>query len=134
MAKSISDTPWLEVLPPPTPVDQTLLITVLILGVSGLLLFAMYQLWRRQPRQRALRQLQKLQCRFEQHHLDNRQCLYEINRLLCLGMGLNRLTDFNDHDFYRRLSQLQYRTTPPDAEATRQLLIEASLLLKGCKA
>lgn len=133
--KQLMDAPWLDILPPPAPVDHSLLFTVLVLGVIGLLLFGLYQLWQRRPRQQALRQLQKLQRQFDQHSLDNKQCLYEINRLLCKGLALNSLARLEDErHFYQRLGQLQYRAEPPAHDDTRQLLAEAYLLLRGSRA
>ncbi len=136
MAKrELTESPWLDILPPPVPMDHSLLFTVMAIGLISLLLLGLYQLWQRRPRQQALRQLRKLQRQFEQHGLDNKQCLYEINRLLCKGLAINRLSRLEgDKHFYQRLSQLQYRATPPESDDTRQLLQAAHRLLRGTKA
>ena len=133
--KQLTNGPWLDILPPTAPVDQTLLITLLVLGVMGLLMFVAYQLWQARPKQRALRQLNKLQRQLEQQTVDDKHCLYEINRLLCHGLGVHRLSqlDTTGHEFYKRLSRLQYRPAPPEHELTRQLLAEACLLLRGSR-
>ncbi len=132
MAKPpLTETPLLDILPPPAPVDQTLLLTVLLLGVMGLVLFGLYLLWQRRPRQRALHQLTQLQRRLEQQAVDNRQCLYEINHLLCQGLALNSLARMDNQSFYQRLSRLQYRAAAPEHDETQRLLAEACLLLRG---
>ena len=130
----LADTPMLDILPPPAPLDQTMLMTVLVVAVMGLVLFMLYQLWQRRPRQQAFRQLLKLQKQLERQQLDNRECLYEVNRLLCKGFALSSLSQIADKHFYQRLSRLQYCPTPPEHEPTRQLLAEACLLLRGSRA
>ena len=127
---ALSDTPWLDILPPPAPVDHSLLIIVIILAITALLLFGLYQFWQTRPRQRALKQLHKLQGQLDRRAIENRQCLYEIHRLLCMGLGLNQLAQLEHKKFYQQLSAQQYRADAPQEEDTRRLLHEAQLILR----
>lgn len=131
------DTPWLDILPPPAPTDHNLLVALCVIGLVALLTIGVVYLWQRRPRQHALRQLRQLQQHMNSQHLDNRQCLFEVNRLLRNGLGKNQLPCLDDDDwqaFYHRLITLQYRASAPATDDTRQLLQEASTLLRRFKA
>lgn len=134
----LSDTPWLDILPPPAPVDHTLWYWLLIIGIAVLVLVVLFVIWQRQPRQRALRQLHHLQQQCRQTGQDNKQCLYQLNRLLCQGLQLHQLGAYQPaatesrawQTFYQRLLSRQYPPSRPDNHETQQLLDDAGHWLK----
>ena len=130
------DTPFLDILPPPAPLDHSLwlwlgLITLVMLG-----LVTLYVAWQRRPRQQARRQLQRLLHQLDHTQADLKQALYDLNHLLCRGLGLTQLRTYNTsatadwQQFYQRLTQQQYRAVAPDREQTRQLIREALVWLQ----
>ena len=140
MAKTPSmDSPWLEILPPPEPTID-IWMSLLIIAILVVTLIILYRYWQNRPRQRALKGLKQLQQQFEQNKLDNKLCLFEINRLLCLGLEQTGLTQFtppskqdNWQQFYQTLRTQQYRADIPDRQHTQKLLHTACQLLKDIR-
>ena len=139
--RELLETPWLDILPPPPPTGQSewllLLGTLLII----VLLAAAYAYWQSRPRQRALRELKHLQGLLQHQQVDNRQCLFAINRLLRLGFQQSQLQRFtptgrvNDwQNFYAELSTQQYQAARPDHATTTRLLLSACRLLRAIRA
>lgn len=126
----LTDTPWLDILPPPAPLDIGLSVTLAVIIISTLLLITLYKLWQRRPRQQALQQLHKLQQQLDKQSLDNKQCLYEIHRLLCLGLKIKRLSELKQEHLHQRLSELQYRAAAPETDETYSLLHEAQRIIR----
>lgn len=141
MAKTeLTDTPWLDILPPPAPLDHSLLFTLMVIGVVVLAVAGLYAVWQRRPRQRARRRLRRLLQQLDADQVNSKHALFELNRLLCNGLGLTRLGDFtassSEHwqGFYQRLQQAQYQAAAPERAHARQLLNEAADWLKRGRA
>lgn len=136
----LMDTPWLDILPPPPPTGQSeWLLLVVSIGMT-VLLAAVYRYWQSRPRQRALRELKRLQQLLQQKQLDQRQCLFAINRQLRLGFKQSQLLRFNprgrEHDwqqFYTELTRQQYQRDRPDQKTTTRLLLSACALLRDIR-
>jgi len=133
--------PWLDILPPPLPESNALWLWLAISIISVLILGILLYLWQRRPRYSALRELKRIQNQLEHYAADHKHALYEVNRLLCLGLGQSQLpayTPANEHSkawqqFYQRLAAQQYNKTTPLVDDTRQLLQEAQHWLRTLK-
>lgn len=139
MAKPITAMPVLEILPPPEP-ELNIWFTLLITAMLFAIVISLYRYWLSRPRQRARRGLQQLQRQIDQG-VDLKHCVFEINRLLCLGFQQAELVRFNANDkqtdwqrFYHKLSTAQYQAATPDKQQTRFLLTTAQQLLKDIKS
>lgn len=137
----LMDTPWLDILPPPVPADQSGWLLLVLSSLITMLLATAYVYWQRRPRQRALRELKQLKQQLEHGSLDHKLCLFAINRLLCAGLQQPQLLHFKpaslQHDwqaFYRELASRQYQAASPDLNETRHLLQSALRLLRHIRA
>lgn len=135
--KAITDAPWLEIIPPPPPAGPSTWLILLALLAVTLLFILLYRYWLARPEQQARRQIKQLQQKLSRQQLDSKHCLFEINRLLCLGLQQPHLANFkpphqqNDwQQFYRALTRQQYRHGNPDTDETLRLILAASHLLK----
>ena len=104
---------------------------ILILLSFALVSFVLYRLWQSRPKQQALNGLSTLEQQLDRKQLDTKQCLYEINRLLRLGLQQTRLTQ--TEDFYHQLITLQYSADSPQDEITRQLILQARHIVRRAK-
>lgn len=137
----LSDTPWLDVLPPPVPVDNSLMVFLISAGIICGVLIALYLFWQARPKQQALRHLKHLQQQVHSKEFNNKHCLFEINRLLCLGFQQHQLAQLKpgSHQqdwqvFYSQLVQQQYQAATPAKADTKNLLTTASQLLRDIRA
>lgn len=136
----LSDKPWLDILPPPVPVDNSLLVFVISTGIICGVLATLYLFWQARPKQKALRHLKKLQQQTNSTEFDGKHCLFEIHRLLCQGFQQHQLAQLKpaNHQqdwqvFYRQLVQQQYQAATPAKADTQNLLTTASQLLRDIR-
>lgn len=128
----LTDTPWLDILPPPAPVDHSLLIISMMIAIVFMVMAGLYIVWQRRPRQHARRHLRRLIQRLDAGQINSKHALFELNALLCKGLGLTRLGQYktasSDHwlGYYQRLQQAQYQQATPERADARQLLSEAA--------
>jgi len=128
------ETPFLDILSPPAPVDHSLWLWAALIIFVLLGLVMLYLIWQRRPQQQARRQLQRLLHALDNKQADLKQSLFDLNRQLCHGLGLTHLRAYQPSTdwqaFYQRLTQQQYRAATPDRELTRQLIREALVWLQ----
>ncbi len=120
---------WVEVMPPVTPEPVSvwvwILAGVLLLGITAIL----WRLWRRRPRQCALRQLR--QCEKQLRDTATQPKLVACQMYRAVQTVMRRIPTLQSQrfdpawpDYYRRLAQCVFHARQPDRAEVQLLLQE----------
>ena len=134
MPTPIDNHVWVDILEPlaPPPLFSPLQIVMFSIVLLSLVTLVLFWRWR-QPRQRALRQLQLLHREKDQPGADLRQLGFRLRYSLCSGLQVCNLTDLivaaeQQRDwlvYVTALTQLCYQPQPPTANQLTELIQQA---------
>ncbi len=131
-------TPWVDILPPPPPTSGiSLWFIAVLLVITVSLLFLLLRYWYTRPRQRALRQLKRIEFELNKTTQNTKQLAFAVAESLQAGFGVRQLTQivplFQKPQVQLFCSELRrgcYQATSPSIEELTGWLQQARHLLQ----